>query len=639
MHDSLQTAISHFVGLITCNESQNRVPELSECIKQIEDILCACSANMARKILNESYFDQTAQASSPLIAICMERINTVCHDEQLDESALSILCTFVRNLIRHGLRLQVSFSAESAQSEHDHNPLIPRVRHFNVINTNSTFFVFSALTDSIDCCHHDDQHLVHLYQLLFDLVHAMEEHDDAKEEHTNNDVSTKRRIPQPAMVTLPLWQQSAVSDLNGSPRNFDGLVPQIWLYGHAVLSMFCGYSPAKTEFEPRILQLTLEQLMQKAGDQQFFTFIDMDTQNTTTQYHRLLPMVYDHQFVLETTIHRAHALRLIRQLLHAAYHDLVHRGNRVTSHHYYVLVYLFVIKAFYTHYQRTFNERLETVCKANRERIALLYEIVQRCIINAYCFEDVSPFDRELDRAQWICFFVTQMHKFSQQWQDWMAAHMLQQFTAKDRELLHVLLVNHPHIQRRVVACYKNHKLTAFALDLYGGYLRLEQMIQRFVRHQNMNNLETLKIVLNADSVHFYVAKQDGDVAHIFRRVVFMLILFSHYKLDEAAVSYVLRLFATNREMMTQIAAALRDVIVDVFRFRYSAEDHVEKNNIYHFFKSVAQETQSGLFAIDLQLMINEAIIQCREQRYEINPITLQILQSCHLRQNARHSA
>eukprot|EP01083_Nonionella_stella_P215978 776887_1 len=163
-----------------------------------------------------------------------------------------------------------------------------------------------------------------IYSLVFDIIATFKGDDRYHYRHL-------RIKAKPAILTLPIWSDFDSPVLR--KKMLHGL-HEVWICGSAFLSMYGGYSPTRADFTPSVLKLALDKLS-KYPDQELFRFIDMDEtkSETTSQYHGLLPLHYDHQFVMETQTKVEDAMLIIKGTLDCAYQDIVIHEDGYFSHY------------------------------------------------------------------------------------------------------------------------------------------------------------------------------------------------------------------------------------------------------------------------------------------------------------------
>merc|ERR1712098_908606 len=188
------------------------------------------------------------------------------------------------------------------------------------------------------------------------------------------------------------------------------------------------------------------------------------------RYNGFMPRMYDQHFVSNSIISGSVLITILQRLLHEAYHDIVVHGipgNIGFCRHHSVIVYLFMMKKFHDHQKRVFLDQLRMSCDGKGVSLSLMFDLVH-LIVDQYCFDDLSFIDTELGHDELISVWLTQCHKLSGKWQDWIVENVLPSFKDRDIRLFSLLLRHHSHLVDSVVVRYENDRLTLFVRDLYG---------------------------------------------------------------------------------------------------------------------------------------------------------------------------
>ncbi len=613
--NSTERAIINFI-CITFDRYRYSLQDLTKCVAEIEGLLQKCGAVERYELLNSKYIDgpDRGYALSSLIRICINRIHNQCEIKNVSHASeikkkIQSLCTFSCNLIHYGLNPMLPFWEDDNSNMDAINH--GKVRIFNGYKQIDywSYSIFSKLAESMDFS--SDVNMADIYSLVFDIIASFE-----GDEHYPN-LSTQIK---PAILTLPIWKEDdTYFNVSEVRRRIFSEVHEIWICGAAFLSLYGGYSPCRGDFAPSVLKLALDKLS-KFPDQKLFTFINMDTQNTTTDYNRLLPMTYDHQYVIDTQMDKSDAISTLKKVLFYAYNDLIVNEDGYYSH-YSVIVYIFLIKEFYQNYKQTFCNKLKTILRQNQETIPLLYDIINQTI-NDYYFEDLSFVDNELERDKVITIFLTQLNKFSKEWQDWIDINLIPLFNnnEKDMNVFKKLLFEQPTIAQYVVTSYKNYNITEFILNkLYFGYLNFEQMVD-ILCNNGMARINVLKLVLNEDRIDFY----NPNVNKLFVYVLVALILKSNYFFDEPLMEYILDLCQIYKGYNTieTMSSSLQEQYLTLCQFPSTENEKLAVNNIFQFLKALKKA--NDLFAIDF----NRGFIECInfQNQHRPNMVVLKLL-------------
>eukprot|EP01084_Bolivina_argentea_P249290 417250_1 len=350
---NVERAIVNFI-LITFDKYRYSVQDLSRSIEEIEDVLKQCDCEERYELLNSKYIDgpDREYPLSSLIRICIARIHNQCeikpHTSEI-KNKIQILCQFSCRLIQYGLNPMLPYLENDDTNIRTLSGCKVRIFDgFHQIDSWS-YSIFSKLSESIDWS--SGVNMIDIYSLVFDIYSLV---FDKHYPH----LSTKLK---PAILTLPIWKEDDSFDITVVQRRIFSGLHDIWICGSAFLSMYGGCSPTRGDFTPSVLQLALDKLS-KYPDQKLFRFINMDTENTTSQYHRLLPMTYDHQFVLETQMNKSDTIHTLKKVLFYAYDDIIVRSDGYYSH-YSIIVYVYLIKEFYKNYTEKFYDKLKIIYK------------------------------------------------------------------------------------------------------------------------------------------------------------------------------------------------------------------------------------------------------------------------------------